>query len=337
MRKIPLSGILAVKEIVMAAETQDIIRTRAIQWHIRLRDGGDDAWESFAAWLADDPRHPQAYEAIERMDETIEPLLPNLVFREAANDSEALSHLPLRPTRRWFLGGGALAAAIVAVLALGPSLMSSRYDVVTGPGERRIVTLDTATEVSLNGSTRMTFDRKNARFAALEQGEALFRVRHDSTRPFVLELGDNRVEDAGTIFNVVRLPREVRVAVAEGKVIYNPDRDRIGLDPGQTLVDREDSADIRVTRVPVHAVGSWEKGRFSYVRTPISQVADDLSRTLGVRIAVAPPLADRPFSGSIILTGKEREQIRRLEPALNVQIERDPQGWTMKPAGSAER
>ncbi len=321
----------------MATEAQDIIQARAIEWHIRLRNGGDDAWEAFAAWLAKDPQHAEAYDAIERVDHAIEPLLADVVFREAANDSEELATPPSRRTRRWFLGGGAIAAAIVTALVLGPSLVSSRYGVVTGPGERRTVTLDPGTQVVLNGSTRMIFDSNDARFAELAQGEALFRIRHDSVHPFVLRLGGNRVEDAGTVFNVVRSPSEVRVAVAEGKVIYNPDSDRIALDPGEALADRDGSTGVRVTRVPVQAVGAWEKGRLSYTGDPMSQVAGDLSRVLGVRIIAAPSLTDRAFSGSIILTGKGPEQIRRLERALNVQLEQGPDGWTMMPADGAGR
>lgn len=321
----------------MATEAQDMIQARAIEWHIRLRNGGDDVWEAFAVWLAEDPRHGEAYDAIERIDHAIEPMLTDMVFREAANDSDELATPPLRPTRRWLLGGGVLAAAIVTALTLGPWLISSRYGVVTAPGERRTVTLDPGTQVVLNGSTRMTFDSKDARFAELAQGEALFQIRHDSVRPFVLRLGDNRVEDAGTVFNVVRSPSEVRVAVAEGKVIYNPDSDRIALDPGQALADRDGFIGIRVTRVPVQAVGAWERGRLSYIGDPMSQVADDLSRALGVRIIVALSLSDRPFSGSIILNGKGPEQIRRLERALNVRLEQGPEGWTMKPANGAGR
>jgi transmembrane sensor len=321
----------------MATETQDSIRMKAIEWHIRLRDGGDDAWERFAEWLAENPLHAEAYDAVERMDHAIEPLLGDVVFHEAANDSDELNTRPLPSTRRWFLSGGVMAAGIVAALVLGPPMLSSRYDVATGPGERRIVTLDPATQVVLNGSTRMTFDRENPRFAAMDEGEALFRIRHDEARPFVLELGDNRVEDAGTVFNVVRVPSQVRVAVAEGKVIYNPGRDRIMLDPGQALVDEDAANGVRVTQAPLETVGAWEKGQLGYYQTPMSQVAADIGRTLGVHITVPPLLADRRFSGSVVLRGKRPDEIRRLELALNVRLMADRNGWTMKPIDGAER
>src|SRR5688572_19027825 len=145
MRNVYPPGVLGMKEVIMAPDTQDNIQARAIEWHIRLRDGGDAVWEAFAEWFAEDPRHAEAYEMIENTDLAIEPLLPRVVFREAANDSEAPVASPVRRTRRWFLGGGALAASLVAALVLVPQLSSSRYDIATGPGERRTVTLDPAT------------------------------------------------------------------------------------------------------------------------------------------------------------------------------------------------
>lgn len=319
----------------MPFESTASIDARAIAWHIRLRDGDDATWESFAEWLAEDPRHAAAYEAVEQADLAIEPLLPHLILREAANDGEEGPERPMRRARRWVLAGGALAASLAAAALLLPNAQSQRYEVATRPGERRVIQLDPATQVTLNGATRMTFDRKDPRFASLARGEALFQVRHDSAKPFRLEVGDNIVEDAGTVFNVVREPGEVRVAVAEGKIVYNPGRGAVSLDAGQALIDREAADSIDVTRVPAERVGSWKSGSLVYSAAPLSRVAADLSRAMDVRVTVAPRLASRPFSGTIMLDGSGPEQLRRLQLALNVRLERGPDGWIMKPVGSA--
>jgi transmembrane sensor len=319
----------------MPAESPDSIEARAIEWHIRLRDGDDAIWEGFAEWLAEDPRHAEAYDAIERADLALEPLLPHVVIHEAANDAGEPPPPPARRGWRWGLAGGALAASAAAAVLLLPQAESSRYEVATRPGERQVIQLDSATQVTLNGATRMTFDRKDPRFASLAKGEALFQVRHDITKPFRLEVGDNIVEDAGTVFNVVREIGEVRVAVAEGKIVYNPGRGAVSLDAGQALIDREAADSIDVTRVPVERVGSWKSGSLVYSAAPLSRVAADLSRAMEVRVTVAPGLASRPFSGTIMLDGSGPEQLRRLQLALNVSLERGLDGWIMKPVGSA--
>jgi transmembrane sensor len=315
----------------MGSEAQESVRACAIEWHVRLRHGDDAAWDAFASWLAENPRHAEAYDEIEQTDLAIEPLLPEVTFRDAANDIDPPSELPTPRPRRWALWGGAIAASIAAAIALAPQWGSSRYEIATLPGQRRTVSLDPTTQIVLNGATRMTFDRKNPRFAALAEGEALFRVHHDSARPFRLELGNDRVEDVGTVFNVVRADGEVRVAVAEGKIVYNPETHAIALDAGQALVDRSGADIVRVTRIAADAVGAWNTGRLVYSGVPLSQVAVDLGRALGVRIVVAPAIADRLFSGAIALDGSGAEQLARLQLALNVAIDADPGGWTMKP------
>ena len=163
----PIRGVSVMEEVVMAPEAQDSVRARAIEWHIRLRDGDGEVWDAFADWLAENPHHGQVYDEIERTDLAIEPLLADVAFREAANDTDGPLETPARPVRRWGLVGGALAASIAVAVVLAPQLASDRYEVATRAGERHMVTLDPATQVILNGSTRMTFDRNDARFASL--------------------------------------------------------------------------------------------------------------------------------------------------------------------------
>jgi transmembrane sensor len=189
----------------------------------------------------------------------------------------------------------------------------------------------------LNGSTQMTFDRNNPRFASLASGEALFRVHHDKARPFTLELGNNRIQDVGTVFNVVRDSSQVRVAVAEGKVVYSTQAQAVPLSAGQALSAQSDSPILRVTSTPVGSVGAWQIGRLVYSGERLSQVAADLGRSLGVHIVVSPTIADRPFSGAIVLDGAGSQQLERLKLALNVDLEAGPTGWTMKPVDDGGR
>lgn len=321
--------------MAMPPDSQDGVRARAIEWQIRLRDGGDATWEAFADWLAEDESHARAYDEIEQMDLALEPLLPHVVISEAANDVEAPAGLLPRPSRRWLIVGGAVAASAALAVAVAPQLASSRYEVVTRPGQRQVVELDAATKVTLNGATRMTFDRRNPRYASLTTGEALFQVRHDDRNPFRLEVAGKILEDVGTIFNVAHDAGEVRVAVAEGKVVYDTKRDAVSLNAGQLLVDRAEAGRVRVTTVPTAVVGAWTTGSLVYSGAPFSQVAADLGRALGVRIAVSAAIAGRPFSGSIRLDDSGPDQLKRLAPALNVRLGQTADGWTMEPVGGA--
>ena len=322
----------------MGAEGHDHLQARAIEWHVQLRHGDEAVWEAFAQWLSEDPRHAAAYDAVERLDLAIEPLLAELNVQQDANGVVAPRRGFARRPRPWRLIGGALAASILAAVGLWLGLAAGRYEVQTGPAERQVVQLDAATQVILNGSTHIVFDRRNARSASLVSGEALFRVDHDSARPFTVKLGESEVRDVGTVFNIVRNTDEVRVAVAEGAVVYSPKGRAIPLGAGQALVDSPSSpGPIRVTQIPTTAVGAWRDGRLIYSQAPLSRVAADLGRSLGVRIIASPIIADRLFSGTIILDGTGTNQLGRLMLALNVTLEAGPDGWIMKPANGAAR
>jgi transmembrane sensor len=309
----------------MTAETPDPIDTQAIAWHICLRDGGDDDWARFAQWLEQDPRHAAAYDHIAAADHDLEALLPDLRFHEAANDDAP----PVTPRRwRWPVIGGAVAAALVLALTLRPG--ADRYDVVTGPGEHRLIALDTGTQVELNGATRMTFDHKNPRFAELHGGEALFHVRHDAARPFALTVAGRSVVDLGTVFDVVHDDDGIRLAVAEGKVAYRPAGQSVTVAAGQALTDARGDGPIRVVPVLPAAVGGWHDGRLVYDGAPLNQVAADIARTLGLRVDVAPGLEHRTVSGALTLHGKGPAEARRIGAVLDVAVVVGADRWTLR-------
>lgn len=309
--------------VMRSSDTPDDIDTQAIIWHVRLR--GADAAErcAFDAWLKN-PRHAAAFEAIRETDD------------RHVQATETAWRTWLAGRRRWLAGGLAVVAATAFIVAL-PFERADPYDVATAPGERRVVSLDAGTHVTLNGGTRMRFDRHDPRVAALIHGEALFHVRHDATRPFRLDVAGRTVEDVGTVFNVVSDTDEVRVAVAEGAVIYNPAQEAIRLRPGKGLIDAATSNTIRLFDTPAASIGGWSSGQFRYAAAPLADVATDLSRALGVRITAAPTIAGRPFTGAITLNGNGTDQLARLMPALDARLVRAPDGWTMKPLDHASR
>lgn len=311
-------------------------RAEAIEWHIRLRDGDDADWEAFETWLGQDDAHPRAYREIEDMDLALDPLLPSIDFRIAANDCE---DQPLAPaeTRRaigtqwWVMFGGAVAASIAALLLFTPLLQSDRYHIATGAGETRVVMLEGGSRITLNGLTEMTFSRTDPRFASLAEGEALFVIRHDDNRPFRLEVGDSLIEDAGTIFDVAHDGRGLRVAVAEGKVIYNPAREATTLVAGQQLQRDAAGAAVQVTSIPSNAVGSWQRGQLVLRGETLSDAAADFGRATGTRIEVAPEIAQRPLYGTISLAGSREERFERFSVAYDVHFEASGDGWILKP------
>lgn len=333
----------------MIHDPDNSVQARAIQWHLKLRDADDATWEAFAAWLAEDPSHARAYDEIERLDQTLDTLLPGVEFERAGAPVLKEGRASRWSWPRLGYYGAALAASLAAIAVFAPRFLTDRYDVVTGPGQHLVVKLGTTTEVSLNGSTRVTLDHRDARFAAVVSGEALFRVRHDSAKPFRVLVGENRIEDVGTVFDVVRETAggrevgevreagDIRVSVAEGEVVYEARGQKVPLSAGQSLMDATGLAGLRLTATPAAAVGAWQEGHLVYSGEPLSQVAADLARSLGVSIGVAPAIASRSFSGAIVLQGTGAAELHRLQPVLNVALEEGADGWTLTPIDHGAR
>lgn len=313
----------------MTADTKDGIEDAAIDWHIRCRDADSATWEAFTRWLGEDVRHLAAYDAIVALDLDIEEALmaraPSLTLVSNENAYDA------RSPRRWWIGGAlaASAAALVAILA-GPNLRaSSRYEIATAPGQTRTIAMGDGTQITLNGATRMTFDRRDKRFAALESGEAVFIVRHDPAHPFALDLGAVRVSDVGTVFNVVRESAGTTVEVREGSVLYDVVNEAIPVKAGQSLRATTASSRIVVTSKRPESIATWREGRLDYGMESFAVIARDLSRNLGTSVIVDPALAERRFSGTIALDRNHKRLFARLGALLGVTIRQDGASWRM--------
>ena len=301
-------------------------RTRdALAWTIRLREADAEAWAEFTDWLEADPDHLGAYE------------------EAAALDAElgGVARMPQRPVpagdpaaperrgsgRRMVLGWG-IAAAFAAAVGYW-ALPGSRelYPVQTAPGERRVVTLADGSSIQLNGSSRILLDRGRPRFARLESGEALFTVVHDDSTTFRVEVGEAVIRDLGTVFNVVKEAGAVKVEVAEGAVAFDTPARGVELREGGTL--RWAGGEIATGRREPVEIGAWGKGQLSYSSASIAEVAADLSRSTGIRVTAAPEVAQRRFTGILVVGADHPQLVRRVSALLGVDARRSGDGWVL--------
>ncbi|WP_084584191.1 FecR family protein [Sphingomonas azotifigens] len=311
----------------MQVETADAIET-AIAWQLRLAEANEAVWESFIAWLEESPAHADAYDRVAAADR----LIGTVRFPEPAplvgNDN-----LPAH--RRWYWwAGGAAAAAAVAMAVLPSTLPHAQpYQVATRDGERQTIALDDGTRIELSGGTRMTLDRANPRVARLDQGEALFHVRHDAATPFTLKVGGVAVQDLGTVFNVAHLDGHLNVAVSEGSVAFQPRGAAVTLRPGDALSAQDDGSAVTRTRVAPALVGGWRSGRLSFTGQPLGEVAGSLKRLYGTRIALQGSLSERPFTGVVHFTGAADHDVPRLAELIGATWRRDGGQWILAEQG----
>lgn len=332
----------------------------ASAWFVDFRCGDVDQGTRarFDDWLRSSPEHIRAYIEIARTYVVLPTLNPgrevdvgqliayarsdgNVVKlgRSPASRSAAASE-ENRPCRRPPAHIGrhrqSLAAACLAVALAGSILwlMLNRYPTyVAGIGERQSITLADGSVVELDARSKIRVKLlKSRREIDLLEGEALFEVAKDKTRPFIVRSGDLQVQAVGTQFDVDRRRDTITVTVLEGRVAvitprpesephrtstraaHVPDGgtppvniDLLGVpirDGVSTLV----SAGEQVVATPV-AVASprrvdladataWLQHRFVFDGTRLSEVAEDFNRYNARQIVVvSPELDDFHISG----------------------------------------
>ena len=309
--------------------------TVAIEWCLRLRRGGAGDWAQFTQWLEQDPAHAETYDQVALLDGDLDALAAADRADRAAMGADwadgASSSFVRGPLRRL----GAIFAIVAAFALLAflwqPASRSPRAgtEIATVSGEHRTVALGDGSSVVLNGDSRVWIASAEGREAELLRGEAVFNIRHDPKRPFALHLGEDRIEDVGTVFNVVRDQQVLRVEVADGAVRYLRGGNGLQLNAGQTL-KISPLGDAIVGRKSPRAIASWQSGQLVFEAVPVAEVAADLSRNLGVSVSVAPRLAYQPFTGSIHVRSRAQQVVPEFASTLSAHARKSGDGWLIE-------
>lgn len=190
----------------------------AADWIARRNGGGlrDDEKARLEDWLAADPSHVEAFNAMESTWTLLrEP-------RRTGQTGRVRSELQrgVRRRRRQTISAIGLAAAlVVTALSFHYQGTESPSGVVTVAVRPDIRTLPDGSTVELNAGAdiAVVFTEKE-RGVRLLRGEALFDVTTDRSKPFVVTAGAVAVRAVGTAFAVRHHEKHINVLVTEGTV-----------------------------------------------------------------------------------------------------------------------
>lgn len=275
-------------------------------WILRLASGEMTAEElaAFKGWLGRDRRHQAAFEKERR-------LWQDAAMLKAAFAPKRREGARFRAARRWQLPlVGALAACLLLFVLLGGGGRPPA-DYLTGPGERLSVALPDGSTAHLNtrSAIALQYSAGQRRIELLE-GEALFEVRPDPTRPFQVVALDGMAEAVGTAFLVKRQDGRVTVTIAAGKVAVvsplpaegMPPADGLVLAKGQQASYRRDRApDGPRSADPLAATG-WREGKIVIEGQPFAEAIEELARYRPGRVLILTDLPDaKPVSGTFAI------------------------------------
>jgi len=280
----------------MTAEVNDIDR-QAADWVARTERADLPAEEqaAFEAWLAADERHLGAVVRIKAALIRVERL------RTAA--VPPASH-PAPPIRRRTMLFGSIAASLLAVAVGGGLLWTllQKDEYATQLGETKAVTLPDGSVITLNTESRAAVHyTQDSRKIALLNGEVLFDVAKNKTRPFIVKTRGLEVRAVGTSFSVLSVSgRPVEVLVREGTVKIENGRGMSALAqrnehavilPDGTIVTQM----LASTNVTRHLI--WMTGHIYLQPQTLASAAAEFARYSRMRIVVDPAVANRMVTG----------------------------------------
>ncbi|KAF1030670.1 MAG: Protein FecR [Pseudomonas sp.] len=303
-------------------------RDEAAQWFTRVQDRPLDADERsrFDAWRAEHPEHQYEFDVLQGLWSAAD-LLPKARL-------QALCEAPVQPPKRRQVLRYAVAAGVVAV-ALGLGVFGltrpAPYDAEfrTALGEQRQVTLPDGSVMDLNSRSVVAVHYVSGwRRVELKQGEAMFSVQHDTSRPFVVATGVGQVTVTGTRFDVRRDDDQTRVAVESGtvKVKGNASGDVVTLTAGRgTQIDGQGRV-AAAYAVNAEELTAWRSGKLVFNNALLGDVAREVSRYREQPLRVNAPAVANLRLTSVFKSNDTDALLKALPHILPVALRTLPDG-----------
>ena len=321
----------------LGAETPD---EAAARWFaLRRRKPDLIEQQQFTEWLDRDPAHRHAYEQVKQSWEIAALASADPTVVEMRNEALTVRAPERRDHARLW---GALATAALVVVAFtgisltNPGLISRAGDPAmdrnhfvlrTGIGERATASLEDGSTVTLNTNSTLEINyTRLRRDVRLVTGQALFKVAHDTARPFIVAAAAREVVAVGTEFEVRLDGEKVRVALLQGRVRVQPIHTRGSrgnetafMTPGEQLV--ASSAGVELRHANVEELVSWRSGRIRFDDTRLADAVAEMNRYNHTPIEITDPaIADTRISGSF-RTGESWSFAEAIGEALDIKAE----------------
>ncbi len=171
-------------------------------------------------------------------------------------------------------------------------------DLTTMPGTRMHTILPDSSEVWINGGSNIVYSQTSDGYRNINlNGEAFFKVAHDSEHPFIVKAGSVNVEATGTEFNVCSYPTDslVTVTLTEGSVMVTEPYATTDMAPGQMIVYNKSTDQSRLYLGNTDKNIAWRHGRLVFKNETLGNVFKRLGQIYGLKFEVDPKLCDILF------------------------------------------
>lgn len=343
------------------------------EWIETLKRGNPEDTAAFSKWLLESRRHMRSFLMMTALDEELRhfdperkhtisdlrgtgaevvklneradmPPVASVPDSKSPGSDKAQSASPVsvasaghRAISRWWSLAAMLAVFVgLAATAYWLPRNSGWQEIATATGEQRSIELADGSLMHLNTGSRVAVRLgDHTRDIRLLEGEALFKVHHDPTRPFRVHTLGTVIQAIGTQFNVYRQSDGATVSVLEGRVQIGGDASgasdaaEVSVPAGVTRLAAGEEARIdekgRIqaeSKADVERSTAWRQRRLIFKQDSLGTIVTEFNRynrvpqfkLIGTRVST------RRYSGAFNVDDPESlSELLASEPDLLVQ------------------
>jgi transmembrane sensor len=326
------------------------INEEAAHWFVEFRTGDIDAAgrRNFDTWVRTSPEHLRAFIEIAALWGHSgklgrhSPFSLEELIASARKETNVVPLSRMAPPedaltgrqRRFRLAAAAAALLVIGSIVAG-SLLSQRRTFSAEVGERRSLRLADGSRVTLNSRSRVRIELNDStRTVDLLEGEALFRVAPEVSRPFVVRAKGTFIRAIGTEFDVDEQDRGAVIAVVDGRVAVSRADARTGSDRNEAQpddrngvlvsagerIDMAEGSSAKPTPINASSATAWTQGKVILQSATLEEVVERFNRYSQRRLVAADQGAV-PFRLSGVFSTDTDFLIRYLRERGDIEVQ----------------
>lgn len=170
-------------------------------------------------------------------------------------------------------------------------IFSQHIEYSSGTGSISTVHLEDGSQIWLSSRTHLSIDKgEDGKMVARLNGEAYFDLIPNSTRNLTVDLGNVKVRDIGTRFNIRAYAEErsVYATLVSGQIalLKNTGVTLYSMKPGDYLQFDKENQQILVSQKDTSVTTAWKDGKFVFIDKTLTDICKELEDWYNVQIHI---------------------------------------------------